>query len=97
MPSNKRMQLTKRGFLFVGAPSRAIVIESRFAADPWCSADTTKAVVGSSPALLPLLTEQNRPCGFNESGFAFHDTGFALSPLKAVATSSDLALLERLD
>jgi hypothetical protein len=40
--SNKRMQLTKRGVLFVGAPSRAIVIESRFAADPWCSTDATE-------------------------------------------------------
>jgi hypothetical protein len=37
------MQLTKRGVLFVGAPSRAIVIESRFAADPWCYADVMDA------------------------------------------------------
>ena len=34
--ANKRMQLTKRGISLVGAPSRAIVIKSRFAADPWC-------------------------------------------------------------
>jgi hypothetical protein len=33
------MQLTKRGLLLVGAPSRAAVIESRFAADPWCWTD----------------------------------------------------------
>jgi len=26
---------TKRGVLFVAAPARAVVIESRFAADPW--------------------------------------------------------------
>ncbi len=36
---NKRMQLTKRGVPFVGAPSRAGVIESCFAADPWSSTD----------------------------------------------------------
>jgi hypothetical protein len=28
-PPNKRMRLTKRGLWFVGAPSHAIVIESR--------------------------------------------------------------------
>jgi hypothetical protein len=44
--SNKRMQLTKRGPLCVGAPSRAFVIESRFAADPWCSTDTVWALRG---------------------------------------------------
>jgi len=36
---NERMQLTKREVLQVGAPSRAIFIESRFAADPRCYAD----------------------------------------------------------
>ena len=40
-PPNKRMQLTKRVALFVGAPSRALFIKSRFAADPWCSTDLT--------------------------------------------------------
>lgn len=43
MPSNKRMQLTKRESL-VGGPAlahlrRAVFIESRFAGDPRCSAD----------------------------------------------------------
>jgi len=39
-PSNERMQLTKRGHhLAGGAASRPSVTESRFAADPWCSAD----------------------------------------------------------
>jgi hypothetical protein len=33
---NKRMQLTKRGHLVGGSASRAVVIESRFAADPRC-------------------------------------------------------------
>ena len=33
---NKRMQLTKRGHLVGGPASRAVVIESRFAADPRC-------------------------------------------------------------
>jgi hypothetical protein len=41
--SNKRMQLTKRGLLFVGAPSRASIIKSRFAADPWCWTDVRNA------------------------------------------------------
>ena len=39
MRPNKALQeLTKRKMLLVGAPSRAFFIESRFAADPWCSA-----------------------------------------------------------
>jgi hypothetical protein len=36
VPSNKRLELTKREILLVGAPSRASVIESRFAAQPRC-------------------------------------------------------------
>jgi hypothetical protein len=39
-PPNKRMKLTKRGaFVLVGAPPRASVIESRFAAYPRCYPD----------------------------------------------------------
>ncbi len=44
VPPNKEMQLTKRGSLAGGpaalAVRRAIFIESRFAADLRCSADT---------------------------------------------------------
>jgi len=32
VPPNKRMKLTKREASLVGAPSRAVVVESRFAA-----------------------------------------------------------------
>jgi hypothetical protein len=35
-PSNKRMQLTRRGDLGGAAASRPIIIESRLAADPRC-------------------------------------------------------------
>ena len=35
-PPNKRMKLTKREGLFEGAPSRAGIIQSRFAAYPRC-------------------------------------------------------------
>ena len=34
-------QLTQRGVPFVGAPSRASFMKSRFAADPWYWPDTT--------------------------------------------------------
>jgi len=34
--SNNRMQLTKRASLVGGPAARAVVIESRFAADPEC-------------------------------------------------------------
>ncbi len=36
--ANNRMQLTKREVFLVGAPSRAVIIKSRFAADSGCSA-----------------------------------------------------------
>jgi hypothetical protein len=83
-PPNNRMKLTKRvslkGWRAFARRGHQCALRSLSV----CSADTTKAVVGSSPALLPLLTEQNRLCGSNKSGFA-------LSPLKVVVHSSDLA------
>jgi hypothetical protein len=62
-----------------------------------CSADTTattETVASCSTASLLLLTEHHRLGGLNAPGSAFNDTGFALTALKAVAHSSDLALLE---
>ena len=42
---NKRMKLTKRGALLVRAPSRAVIIQSRFAAYARCYAYPTRATV----------------------------------------------------
>jgi len=49
-PSNKRMQLTKRGILWVGVQDGLVFIESRFAADPRCSADAGTVFGARRPA-----------------------------------------------
>jgi hypothetical protein len=55
--SNKRIQLTKRGLdLEEGFRGSTSLTESRFAADPWCCADTTRSREGGLAGDMRLGT-----------------------------------------